>query len=152
MGWMGSYTPRPLYPQDKSHRYRLTITLGGPQSRSGPSGKEKDPLFQPGFEHDSWESSPRSSRYIDHTIPALAGRTKHEIARRVFLSFGQVLLTAMCSAWQRNNRFGFARAHSNYTDNTKLAYQCFYLFNNAASSYNCSLQRRIVWWSVNNEW
>ena len=74
---MGSYTPRPLYPQDKSHRYRLTITLGGPQSRSGPFRKEKDPLFQPGFEHDSWESSPRSSRYIDHTIPALAGRTKH---------------------------------------------------------------------------
>jgi len=36
-----SFTPRPLYSQGKSSWYPLDRRLGGPQSQSGSSGKEK---------------------------------------------------------------------------------------------------------------
>jgi hypothetical protein len=40
--------PWPLYPQGKSPRYTLDRRLGGPQSQSGHSGKEKNsqPLLE----------------------------------------------------------------------------------------------------------
>jgi hypothetical protein len=43
--WVVSFTPRPLYPQGKSPWYTLDRRLGGPESRSGRGGEEKN--FQP---------------------------------------------------------------------------------------------------------
>jgi len=40
--WLVSFTPRPLYPQGKSPWYPLDRRLGGPQSRSGRDGDEKN--------------------------------------------------------------------------------------------------------------
>jgi hypothetical protein len=40
--WMVSFTPRPLNPWGKSHRYLLDRRLGGPQSRSGLSEEQKN--------------------------------------------------------------------------------------------------------------
>jgi hypothetical protein len=37
-----SFTPRPLYFRGNLHRYPLDRRLGGPQSRSGPCGEEKN--------------------------------------------------------------------------------------------------------------
>jgi hypothetical protein len=45
-----SFTPRPLYPQGKSPWYPLDRRLGGPQSRSGRGGEEKNPQPPPGIE------------------------------------------------------------------------------------------------------
>jgi hypothetical protein len=43
---MVSFMPQPLYPQGKSPQYPLDRRLGGPQSQSGHSGKEKkNPSF-----------------------------------------------------------------------------------------------------------
>jgi hypothetical protein len=51
-----SFTSRPLYPQGKSPWYPLDRRLGGPQSRSGHGGEEKNsqplsgielPIIQP---------------------------------------------------------------------------------------------------------
>jgi hypothetical protein len=38
---MVSFTPRPLYPHEKSPWYPLDRRLGGPQSRSGRGNEEK---------------------------------------------------------------------------------------------------------------
>jgi hypothetical protein len=38
----GQFTPRPLYPQGESPWYPLDRRLGGPQSRSGRGGEEKN--------------------------------------------------------------------------------------------------------------
>jgi hypothetical protein len=48
--WMVSFTPRPLYLQRKSPWYPLERRLGGPQSRSGRGGEEKNSQPLPGFE------------------------------------------------------------------------------------------------------
>jgi hypothetical protein len=40
--WVVSFTPPPLYPQGKSPGYPLDRRLGGPQSRSGRGGEEKN--------------------------------------------------------------------------------------------------------------
>jgi hypothetical protein len=37
-----SFTPRPLYPQGKRPSYPLGRRLGGPQSRLGHSGEDKN--------------------------------------------------------------------------------------------------------------
>jgi hypothetical protein len=39
-----SFTPRPRHPEGMNPRYRLDRRLGGPQSRSGRRGKEKQSL------------------------------------------------------------------------------------------------------------
>jgi len=41
---------RPLYPQGKSPWYPLDRRLGGPQSRSGRGGEEKNYELSPGIE------------------------------------------------------------------------------------------------------
>jgi hypothetical protein len=48
--WVVSFTPRPLYPQGKSPWYPLDRGLGGPQSRSGRGGEEKNSQPLPGIE------------------------------------------------------------------------------------------------------
>jgi len=40
--WVVSFAPQPLYPQGKSPRFPLVRRLGGPQSRSGWGGEQKD--------------------------------------------------------------------------------------------------------------
>jgi hypothetical protein len=54
--WVVSFTPWPLYPQGKSSWYPFYRRLGGPQSRSGRGGEEKNsqplsglelPIIQP---------------------------------------------------------------------------------------------------------
>jgi hypothetical protein len=45
-----SFTPRPLYPQKKSPWFPLDRGLGGPQSRSGRGGEEKNSQLPPGIE------------------------------------------------------------------------------------------------------
>jgi hypothetical protein len=59
MGWVVSFTPRPLYPQGKSPWYPLDRRLGGTQSRSGRGGEEKNSQLPPGIE-------PYTHKYI-HT-------------------------------------------------------------------------------------
>jgi hypothetical protein len=56
--WMVSFTPRPLYPQEKSPLYPLDRRLGGPQNRSG-HGEGKIP-------------SPARTRIPDHPAPIRA--------------------------------------------------------------------------------
>jgi hypothetical protein len=41
-GRVVSFTPRPLYPRGKSPRYPSDRRLGGPQSRSGRYGEDKN--------------------------------------------------------------------------------------------------------------
>jgi hypothetical protein len=48
--WVVSFTPRPLYPQGNSPWYPLDRSLGGPQSRSGRGGEEKNSQPLPGIE------------------------------------------------------------------------------------------------------
>jgi len=45
-----SFTPWPLYPHVKSPWYPLDRRLGGPQSRSGRGGEEKNSQPLPGLE------------------------------------------------------------------------------------------------------
>jgi hypothetical protein len=45
-----SFTLRPLYPQGKSSWYPLDRRLGGPQSRSGRGGEEKNSQSPQGIE------------------------------------------------------------------------------------------------------
>jgi len=40
--WMVSFTLRPLHPQGKIPWYQLDRRLGGPQSRSGRGGEDKN--------------------------------------------------------------------------------------------------------------
>jgi hypothetical protein len=46
-----SFTPQPLYPQGKNPWYPLDRRLGGPQSRSGCGGEEKDSQPPSEMEH-----------------------------------------------------------------------------------------------------
>jgi hypothetical protein len=48
--WVVSFTSMPLYRQGKSPWYPLYRRLGGPQSRSGRGGEEKNSLSLPGLE------------------------------------------------------------------------------------------------------
>jgi hypothetical protein len=48
--WVVCFTHRPLYPQGKNHRYPLDRRLGGPQSRSGHDGEQKNSQPRPGIE------------------------------------------------------------------------------------------------------
>jgi hypothetical protein len=47
---MVRFAPRPPYPQGKSPCYPLDRGLGGPQSRSGRGGEEKNSQLPPGIE------------------------------------------------------------------------------------------------------
>jgi hypothetical protein len=62
--WVASFTPRPLYTQGKSPWYPLDRSLGGPQSRSGRGGEEKNSQPLPGIEPLS------SSHCTDWATPA----------------------------------------------------------------------------------
>jgi hypothetical protein len=64
--WVVSFTPLPLYHQGKISWYPLDRRLGGPQSRSGRGGEEKNsqclqglelPIIQPAVQHYTAELS-----------------------------------------------------------------------------------------------
>jgi hypothetical protein len=55
-----SFTPRPLYPQGKSPWYPLERRLGGPQSRSGRDGLEKNSQPPSGIKPQNPDRSARS--------------------------------------------------------------------------------------------
>jgi hypothetical protein len=48
--WVVSFMPQPLYPQGKNLWYTSYKRLGGPQSRSGRGGEEKNSQPLPGLE------------------------------------------------------------------------------------------------------
>jgi hypothetical protein len=50
---MVSFTPRPLYYQGKNPWYPLDRKLGGPQTRSGGGGEEKNSQPRAGLESQS---------------------------------------------------------------------------------------------------
>jgi hypothetical protein len=55
-----SFTARPLYPQRKSPWYPLDRKLGGPQSRSGRGGEEKNSQPPPVTEPQNSDRPARS--------------------------------------------------------------------------------------------
>jgi hypothetical protein len=68
--WVVSFTPRPLYPWEKSPRYPLDRMLGGPQSHSGRHGEEKI-LDLTGTRTPTYSVVQTvASRYTDYVIPA----------------------------------------------------------------------------------
>jgi len=50
--WVVSFAPPPLYPRRKSHRLPLKRIFGGPHSRSGSFGEEKNSFSPPEINHD----------------------------------------------------------------------------------------------------
>jgi hypothetical protein len=61
---MVSFTPRLLYPQEKSSRYQLDRRVGGPQSLSGHGVEEKTSQPPPGIEpRSSHRPAPSQSLY-----------------------------------------------------------------------------------------
>jgi hypothetical protein len=80
--WVVSFTPRPLYPEGKRPCFSLEKRLGGPQSRSGRGGEEKNSHPPPGIE--PWNS--------DHPArsPTLC-QVNIRIFRRVFATWQRCL-------------------------------------------------------------
>jgi len=66
--WVVSFTPRPLYHRGKSPWYPLHRRLGGPQSRSGRGGEEKNSQPLPGLKTTYY--SARSPALYHWAIPA----------------------------------------------------------------------------------
>ena len=60
MGWVVSFTPRPLYPRGKGTLYSLNWRLGGP--RAGMDVLDKKKILP------SWASWPLQSSYFDTEI------------------------------------------------------------------------------------
>jgi hypothetical protein len=58
--WVVSLTPRPLHSQGKSPWYLLNRRLGGPQSRFGRDGEEKNSQPPPGIEPQNSDRPARS--------------------------------------------------------------------------------------------
>jgi hypothetical protein len=79
--WVVSFTPRPLYPQEKGPWYPLDRRLGVPHSRSGSGGEEKNPL--PGFEHP--------------IIQPVAQRYTTELSRLLSLKYHRTKSIPSCS-------------------------------------------------------
>jgi hypothetical protein len=71
-----SFTPRPLYPQGKSPWYPLDRKLGGPQSRSGRGGEEKNSQPPPGI-------VPKNPDHVAH-IPTLYRLSYRGSGRRYY--------------------------------------------------------------------
>jgi hypothetical protein len=64
--WMVSFTSRQLYLQGKNPLYPLDRRLGGPQSRSGRGGEEKNSQPLPGLNPDRQARSPALYRLSHH--------------------------------------------------------------------------------------
>jgi hypothetical protein len=71
--WVVSFTHRSLYLQGKSPWYPLDRRLGGPQSRSGRGGEEKNSQCSPGLEPPLIQSvaqrhTTKSSQLLEETV------------------------------------------------------------------------------------
>jgi hypothetical protein len=66
-----SFTPWPLYPQGNSHWDPLDRRLGGPQSRSGHGGEEKNSQPRRELNPRNPFVQPIAQRYTNWTITAL---------------------------------------------------------------------------------
>jgi hypothetical protein len=75
--WMVSFTPRPLFPRRKNPRYPLDTRLGGPQSRSGRCGVEKNPLLLPRNRTLAVQTIVIPAPYIEHKTMIM---TEHQHA------------------------------------------------------------------------
>jgi hypothetical protein len=82
--WMVSFTPRPLYPREKSPWYPLDRRLGGPKGRFGRGGENKNSLPLPGI------VQPVASHFNNRVIPfQISGATG---CPEDFCDFPQLLL------------------------------------------------------------
>jgi hypothetical protein len=70
--WLDSFTARPIYPQGKSSWYPLDRRLGGPRSRSGSGGEEKNSQPPPGFGPRSSNRPVRRQSLYRLSIPTLS--------------------------------------------------------------------------------
>jgi hypothetical protein len=88
---MVSFTPRPLYPQEKSLWYPLDRGLSGPRSRSGHCGEEKNSHPLSGLEPPI--SQPVAQRYTTelpgsyslHEVLKINAQRKGVFARKFHL-------------------------------------------------------------------
>jgi hypothetical protein len=77
--WVVSFTTWPLYPQGKRPWYPLDRRLGGPQSRSGRSGEEKNSQSLTGLEH------PITQRYTTELYRLPGGSENSELNVCLFM-------------------------------------------------------------------
>jgi hypothetical protein len=98
-----SFTPRPLYSHGKSPWYPLDRRLGGPQSRSGRGGEEKNsqplpgletPIIQPIAQRYTTELSQQLSRLILRIkkFPLTEFVPKRSVICRVDVHIGKLVL------------------------------------------------------------
>jgi hypothetical protein len=90
-----SFTPRPLYHQGKRPWYPLDRRLGGPQSRSGRGGEEKNSQPPQGIEPQNPNRPARSPalyRLTYHGSPGSLDNAQKIINAGLSL-FGQLMLT-----------------------------------------------------------
>jgi hypothetical protein len=102
--WLVSFTPQPLYPQGKSPWYPLRRRLGGPQSRPGQCGEEKNSQPLPRLEPP----------YHPACSPALYSNKDTDSA--VWVRWGLM----SCDVWQEGR---FRHGHRNSAE-TLMAEMC----------------------------
>jgi hypothetical protein len=89
--WLVNFTPRPLYNRERTPQYRLNVRLGGPQSRSGHYGEEKNLLALSGFE--PWIVQPVAQSL--HRLPLLRGQRE--------LKYMLIVVTQSITLYQTDN-------------------------------------------------
>jgi hypothetical protein len=106
--WVVSFTPRPLYPPGKSSWYPLDRRLGGPQSRSGHGGKDKN--SQPLRESNRWTpiAQPVARRYTDRAITALINICYSHLFSIIFIT----LIILHSVFFYRSQEIHFSRSQS----------------------------------------
>jgi hypothetical protein len=95
---MASFTPRPLFPQWKSTWYPLDRRLGGPQSRSGRGGEEKNSQPPPGIEPSNPDRPARSLVAIPTELSRLFASHSSVIHFTILTAEG-VLYKPQCSSF-----------------------------------------------------
>jgi hypothetical protein len=114
--WVVSFVPQPLYPQGKSPWYPLDRRLGGPQSRSGRGGDEKNSQTLPGLEPPIIQSvAQRCTTELSRLLTPLVLK----LSIRKFWKGTEFLVTEYCQAmklWSLIN-FSWAELSSFATDN-----------------------------------
>jgi hypothetical protein len=78
--WVVSFTPRPLCLQGKSRWYPLDRKLGGPRSRSGRGGEEKNSQPLPRLEPPIIQ--PVAQRYTTELYRLLSNRGEGKLYKR----------------------------------------------------------------------
>jgi hypothetical protein len=97
--WVASFTPRPLYPQEKSRWYPSDRRLGGLQSWSGRGGGEKNSQPLPGTEPSIIQ--PVDQRYTTR-LPRLLRLLQRLTKVTCFMCFYQLRNLTMEQKTQQN--------------------------------------------------